>query len=78
MPIGPWFGLVAPAGLPRELVARMNREMVAVLGKQSVKDAMLNHGFMARSSTPEALGAYIREQVEVWKTALKSAGVEPQ
>jgi tripartite-type tricarboxylate transporter receptor subunit TctC len=78
LPIGPWFGLVAPAGLPRELVVRMNKEMVAVLGKQSVKDAMLNHGFMARSSTPEALGAYIKEQVAVWKTALKSAGVEPQ
>ena len=78
LPIGPWFGLVAPAGLPRELVVRMNKEMVAVLGKQSVKDAMLNHGFMARSSTPEVLGAYIKEQVAVWKTALKSAGVEPQ
>lgn len=78
LPIGPWFGLVAPAGLPRELVMRMNKEMVAVLGKQSVKDAMLNHGFMARSSTPEALAAYIKEQVAVWKTALKSAGVEPQ
>ena len=78
LPIGPWFGLVAPAGLPRELVMRMNKEMVAVLGKQSVKDAMLNHGFMARSSTPEVLGAYIKEQVAVWKTALKSAGVEPQ
>jgi tripartite-type tricarboxylate transporter receptor subunit TctC len=78
LPIGPWFGLVAPAGLPRELVVRMNKEMVAVLAKQSVKDAMLNHGFMARSSTPEVLGAYIKEQVAVWKTALKSAGVEPQ
>ncbi len=78
LPIGPWFGLVGPAGVPREIVVRMNREMVAVLGKQSVKDAMLNHGFMARSSTPEALGAYIKEQVAVWKTALKAAGVEPQ
>jgi tripartite-type tricarboxylate transporter receptor subunit TctC len=77
LPIGPWFGLVGPAGLSREIVTRMNKEMVAVLGKQSVKDAMLNHGFVARSSTPEALGAYIREQVPVWKAALKSAGVEP-
>jgi tripartite-type tricarboxylate transporter receptor subunit TctC len=78
LPIGPWFGFVGPAGLPRELVLRMNKEMVAVLSKQSVKDAMLNHGFMARSSTPEALGAFIKEQVAVWKTALKQAGVEPQ
>ena len=39
---------------------------------------MLKHGFMAKSSTPEALAAYIKEQVAVWKTALKAAGVEPQ
>jgi tripartite-type tricarboxylate transporter receptor subunit TctC len=78
LPIGPWFGFVGPAGLPREMVMRMNKEMVAVLAKQSVKDAMLTHGFMARSSTPEELGAFIKDQVAVWKTALKSAGVEPQ
>ena len=77
-PIGPWFALVGPAGLPRELVTRMNKEMVAVLAKQSIKDAMLKQGFMARSSTPEALTAYMKDQIAVWKTALKLAGVEPQ
>ena len=77
-PIGPWFGLVGPAGLPKDLVARMNKEMVAVLAKPQVKELMLKHGFMAKSSTPESLGAYIKEQVEVWRKALKIAGVEPQ
>jgi tripartite-type tricarboxylate transporter receptor subunit TctC len=77
-PIGPWFALVAPAGLPRDMVVRMNKEMVAVLAKPSVKEAMLKHGFMAKSSTPEALTAYMKEQLAVWKGALKSAGVEPQ
>ena len=78
LPIGPWFAMVAPAGLPREIVARMNREMVATLGKASVKEAMLKHGFMTKSSTPEALATYLKEQLGIWKTALKSAGVEPQ
>jgi tripartite-type tricarboxylate transporter receptor subunit TctC len=78
LPIGPWFGLVGPARLPRELVTRMNREMVAVLAKPTVKELMLRHGFVAKSSSPEVLGAYIKEQVAVWKTALKAAGVEPQ
>src|SRR5688572_24911113 len=78
LPVGPWFGLVGPAGLPREIVVRMNKEMVAVLAKPTVKELMLRHGFMAKSSTPEALGAYIKDQVAVWKTALKAAGVEPQ
>ena len=77
-PIGPWFALVGPAGLPRALVARMNREMVAVLAKTTVKEQMLKQGFIARSSTPEALAAYMREQIAVWKTALKGAGIEPQ
>jgi tripartite-type tricarboxylate transporter receptor subunit TctC len=77
LPIGPWFGLVGPAGLPPAIVARMNKEMVAVLAKPSVRELMLRHGFMAKSSTPEALGAYIKEQVTVWKAALKSAGVDP-
>ena len=77
-PIGPWFGLVGPAGLPREIVARMNKEMVAVLAKPSVKELMLKQGFMAKSSTPEALRAHIKEQLAVWKSALKVAGVEQQ
>jgi tripartite-type tricarboxylate transporter receptor subunit TctC len=78
LPIGPWFGLVGPAGLPREIVLRMNKEMVAVLAKPTVKELMLRHGFMAKSSTPEALAAYIKDQIAIWKTALKAAGVEPQ
>jgi tripartite-type tricarboxylate transporter receptor subunit TctC len=77
-PIGPWFALVGPARLPSEIVVRMNKEMVAVLAKPSVKEAMLKHGFMARSSTPEALAAFMKEQLSVWKGALKTAGVEPQ
>ena len=78
LPIGPWFGLVGPPRLPPAIVARMNREVVAVLARPTVKELMLRHGFMAKSSTPEVLGAYIRDQVAVWKTALKSAGVEAQ
>ena len=77
-PIGPWFALVGPAALPLEIVARMNKEMVAVLAKPSVKELMQKQGFVPRSSTPEALAAYMKEQLAVWKTALKAAGVEPQ
>ncbi len=77
-PIGPWFALVGPAALARGLVTRMNKEMVAVLAKTTVKEQMLKQGFIARSSTPEALTAYMKDQIAVWKTALKGAGIEPQ
>lgn len=77
-PIGPWFALVGPARLPPEVVTRMNKEMVEVLGNPNVKQAMLKHGFMARSSSPEALRKFMKEQLSVWKSALKAADVQPQ
>ncbi len=77
-PIGPWFALVGPAGLPPEIVATMNKAMVAALAKPSVVEAMQRHGFIPQSSTPQALAAYMKDQLAVWKTALKAAGIEPQ
>ena len=77
-PVGPWFALVGPAGLPADIVTKMNTEMVAVLAKPAIKEAMAKHGFIARSSTPEELGAYMKDQLGVWKKALKDADMEPQ
>lgn len=77
-PIGPWFALVGPAGLPPEIVAAMNKAMVAALAKPPVVAAMQRHGFIPQSSTPEALATYMKDQLAVWKTALKAAGIEPQ
>ncbi len=77
-PIGPWFALVGPAGLPPEIVGAMNKAMVAALAKPSVKEQMQKHGFMPRSSTPQALASYMKEQITVWKSALLAAGLEPQ
>lgn len=77
-PIGPWFALVGPADLPADIVATMNKAMVATLAKPAVREQMQKHGFMPKSSTPGALAAYMKEQLGVWKTALKDAGIEPQ
>jgi putative tricarboxylic transport membrane protein len=77
-PIGPWFALVGPAGLPPGIVATMNKAMVAALAKPSVVEAMQKHGFIPKSSTPEALATYLQDQLAIWKTALKAAGIEPQ
>ena len=77
-PIGPWFALVGPAGLPPEIVATMNKAMAAALAKPSVVEAMQRHGFIPKSSTPEYLTTYMKDQFGVWKTALKDAGIDPQ
>jgi putative tricarboxylic transport membrane protein len=77
-PISPWFALLGPAGLPPEIVARMHKEMASVLANPKVREQMQSQGFIPRSSTPEELAAYMKDQLPVWKTALKAAGIEPQ
>jgi len=77
-PIGPWFALVGPAGLPADVVGTMNKAMAAALAKPAVREAMQGHGFNPRSSTPAELAAYMKDQLAVWKVALRDAGIEPQ
>ncbi|MSP04209.1 MAG: tripartite tricarboxylate transporter substrate binding protein [Acetobacteraceae bacterium] len=77
-PIGPWFALVGPAGLPAEIVARVNKEVIATFAKPQVREQLQKHGFMPRTSTPEELARYMEEQIAVWDKALKSAGIERQ
>ena len=77
-PVAPWFGLVGPADLPPDIVAGMNKAMAALLAKPSVKEQMQKHGFLPRSSTPGELASYMKDQLAVWKVALKDAGIEPQ
>ena len=77
-PISPWFALVGPAGLPPEIVTTMNKAMSAALAKPSVVEQMQRHGFIPKSSTPEVLANYMKDQLGVWKTVLKDAGIEPQ
>ena len=77
-PIGPWFALVGPAGLPSEIVGIMNKAMVAVLAKPTVQEQMQRHGFAPKSSTPAELASYMKDQLAVWKIALRDAGIEPQ
>ncbi|TMJ29941.1 MAG: tripartite tricarboxylate transporter substrate binding protein, partial [Alphaproteobacteria bacterium] len=69
---------VGPAGLPPDIVATMNKAMVATLAKPAVREQMQRHGFVPRSSTPGELAAYMKDQLAVWKTALQTAGLTPQ
>jgi tripartite-type tricarboxylate transporter receptor subunit TctC len=78
LPIGAWFALVGPAGVPAYIVARMNQEMVAALANPGVREQLTKHGFSPRSSTPGELATFLKDQVPVWRSALKQAGIEAQ
>ncbi|MGE0766307.1 MAG: Bug family tripartite tricarboxylate transporter substrate binding protein [Hyphomicrobiaceae bacterium] len=78
LPVVAWFGLVGPAKLPTDIVGRINKEMTAVLANPTVRKQLQAQGFSPRSSTPDELKAYMIEQLAVWKSAIKAAGIPQQ
>jgi tripartite-type tricarboxylate transporter receptor subunit TctC len=73
-----WYGLVAPAGTPPEIIARINAEAVKALQSPDVKDKLATDGAEPVGSTPAEFAAYIKEELEKWTKVAKAAGIEPQ
>jgi tripartite-type tricarboxylate transporter receptor subunit TctC len=73
-----WFGLFAPAGTPRAVIERLNRESVAALALADVRQKMAGHGVEATSSTPEALGQLLSSEIERWGKVIREAGIKAE
>ena len=71
-----WFGIVAPAGTPPEIINRLNAEIVAVLGSQEGKDRMVASGLEASPSTPQAFLDTVRSEIPRWAGVIKAAGIK--
>ncbi len=76
--VSSWQGIVVPAGTPKEVVERLNRELVKALGSQDVKDQFAQHSAEASPSTPEQFGAYIKQEIARWQKVARDAGVKPE
>lgn len=73
-----WYGLVAPAGTPREVVARLYKETVAILNAPDVRERFARDGTEVVAGTPEEFDAYIRAEIVKWAKVVKSAGIKPE
>ena len=69
-----WQAVVAPAGLPREVVQRLNAEIVKAMATQQMKERFLSFGTDAETSTPEALGMLLAQEVAKIKKIATSVG----
>jgi tripartite-type tricarboxylate transporter receptor subunit TctC len=70
-----WQAIVAPAATPGAIVARLNREVTAVLNDPEVRAAFAKHGVEPEPGSPEALGARIRDDVQKWRDVITSTGI---
>lgn len=74
----PWGGVFGPKGMPREIVDRLSRELVALLGRPEVREAFGKLAFEPRGSTPEELGAFTKEQLAIWRRLVAELGIQPE
>jgi tripartite-type tricarboxylate transporter receptor subunit TctC len=73
-----WYGILAPAGTPPEIVAKLNAEIVKTLKTPEVYQKLQGQGFDVDTSTPEAFAALIRSEVDKWKKVAKEANVKAE
>lgn len=70
-----WYGVFLPAGTPRDIVSRLNVEVVKALAAPDVKKRLIEAGIVATSSSPEAFSSYVKAEHAKWAKVIKDAGI---
>jgi tripartite-type tricarboxylate transporter receptor subunit TctC len=71
-----WLGLVGPAGMPADIVARINAETVKILARPDVKDKLAFEGSEATPGTQQQFAAHIRAEHAKWGTLIREANIK--
>jgi tripartite-type tricarboxylate transporter receptor subunit TctC len=71
-----WVGMVAPAGTPKDVVARLNREIVEVLKQKDVAEKLNGQGALPVGDTAEQFAAYIKAEIEKWGAVVRSSNIK--
>ena len=71
-----WYGVVAPAGTPADVVARLNGAINRALNAPELKQRLSGEGAEAVATTPQAFGALIAREIERWRPVLKAGNVK--
>ena len=71
-----WFGILAPAGTPRNVVSRLNAELLRIVGMNDTIEKMQTAGVEPMQSSPEKFAEYIRAETLRWAKVVKDANIE--
>jgi tripartite-type tricarboxylate transporter receptor subunit TctC len=70
-----WFGWLAPARIPQDIVGRLNREIVQVLERPEVRDRLLGMSTVPVGNTPQQFAGFIRSERDKWAKVVREAGI---
>jgi len=76
--ISSWQGYFGPAGLPKEMVTKLNAEIRKIVERPEIKAQLAERGMEAFSQTPEEFEAFLKEQLVLWEKMITDAGIEKQ
>ena len=72
-----WYGILAPAGTPREVVKRLQEESLKALKSNSVTERFASDSAVGGGGPPEEFAAFIAQQQKVWSDIVRRAGIKP-
>lgn len=73
-----WFGCLAPAGVPAEIINRLNAEAARALNAPAVKERMAGMGLFVVANKPEEFAELLKKEIPRWAKVVKESGVKPQ
>ena len=73
-----WWGILAPAGTPPPVIARIDGEVARILKMPEVRTKLDAQGFEPVASTPESFAAFMRSEIELWARAVKASGARAE
>ena len=73
-----WQGVLAPAGTPRDIIAKLNTELVRVINLPDVRKQLADQGYEPAGTTPEQFAEYIKTEIAKWTRVIKAAGLKAE
>jgi len=73
-----WYGVLAPAGVPREIVARLNAELTKIMQAPDMRERLAGMGIEPLTSTPGEFGDFIKAEAAKWAKVVKAAGARAE
>ena len=73
-----WFGVVAPAGTPNDVVKKLNTELAATINDPGTKERFLREGMEVTAGPPEELAETIASGATQWQSVVNSLGLKQQ
>jgi tripartite-type tricarboxylate transporter receptor subunit TctC len=76
--VAPWMSMLAPAGTPREVVARLHKEIVRAAATPELAKVYQANSLVAYTSEPQRVSQTIDEELKMWGPIIRSLGIKPE